>query len=67
MLAHAHDNRGPVATKSVSVCLGLALIAVTLRVIARRASKAPLKADDYWIFISLVRAKSDSVQADEPS
>ena len=54
MLRHRSDNRGPAALAAVIVIQGIAAAAVMLRVVARRASKQPLKADDHWIFLTWV-------------
>lgn len=53
-LENTHDNRAPNIIVSYTVCLSLAFIAVALRFVARRVSKASLRADDWWIVISLV-------------
>lgn len=37
------------------VCIALATIAVGLRLLARRASKAGVKSDDYMMIFALVR------------
>ena len=46
----------PRIVASYATCLSLAYIAVVLRFIARRISRAPLQADDLTIFIALVRS-----------
>ena len=53
-LSHSREDRGKDILSSFVVCVCLATIAVILRLVARRVSKAALKADDYWILISLV-------------
>ena len=39
---------------SMSICLALATVAVILRVVARRMSKASIGKDDHMIFVALV-------------
>lgn len=39
---------------SMSICLALATVAVILRVLARRMSKASIGKDDHMIFVALV-------------
>ena len=51
---HIHDDRGPELVVCVCICLTLAYIAVALRIVGRRVSRAKLQADDCWIFITLV-------------
>lgn len=52
---HINDNRSPDLTISWTICISLAYLAVLLRLIARKVSKAGLKADDYTIILALVR------------
>lgn len=42
----------------VSSVLGgaFAIVFVALRIIARKLASIPMKADDWWIFVSLVRS-----------
>ena len=57
--AHIHENKAPDIIASHVICFVLACIAVTLRFIARRIKKAPIKADDWFIVVALV-SKADS-------
>lgn len=52
--AHIKDNRGPDMVVSTVICISLACIAVLLRLIARRLSKAKIWFDDYMIIVALV-------------
>ena len=52
---HINQNRGPEIVASSITCIALAMIAVGLRLLARRASKAGVKYDDYMIIFALVR------------
>lgn len=53
-LDHIQDNRAPAFIACYATCLALAFIAVLLRFIARRISRASVLADDWWILVSLV-------------
>ncbi|MCJ1450945.1 hypothetical protein MMC28_001279 [Mycoblastus sanguinarius] len=55
-LEHIHDNRAPDIVVSYAICASMAYIAVIMRLIARRISKAPLQADDHMILVALVIA-----------
>ena len=52
---HIHQNRAPDIIASYVTCLSLACIAVVLRFVARRISRASLQADDMTILAALVR------------
>ena len=58
-VANIHDNRAPDLVVSTTVCLSLACVAVSLRLIARRLSKAKVWFDDYMIIVALVSTDSD--------
>ena len=53
---HIRQDQVPRIVASYATCLSLAYIAVVLRFIARRISRAPLQADDLTISIALVRS-----------
>lgn len=53
-LAHINEDRSEALIVSHTICLVLAGIAIVLRLIARRMSKAALKADDYMIILAFV-------------
>ena len=53
-LAHIHDNRSPDIVISAAICISLAIIAVALRLFARRLSKVKILADDYTTICALV-------------
>lgn len=53
-LAHIDDDRSKSLIVSHTLCLVLAGIAIVLRLIARRMSKAAIKADDYMIIVAFV-------------
>lgn len=48
------DDRGMQVIMVTAVFLFIATLFVILRLIARRIKRAPLGADDYWIFAALV-------------
>ena len=52
---HIRHDRVPNIIASYAIYLSLACIAVMLRFVARRSSRASLKADDLTIVIALVR------------
>ena len=56
-LEHIHQDQVPNIIASYATCLSLAYIAVVLRFVARRTSRASLRADDLTIFIALVRVE----------
>lgn len=53
-LAHIRDNRASNIVVSSVICISLATIAVMLRLLARRLSKAKILADDYMMIFALV-------------
>lgn len=57
-LEHIRQDRAPNIIASYAICLSLACIAVVLRFVARRISRASLQADDFTVAIALVRIKS---------
>jgi hypothetical protein len=57
MMAHAHDDRRPNYIAANSICIGLAAIAVVLRLLSRFLAQIKLGFDDYTICISLVSAQ----------
>lgn len=61
-LEHATEDRSAHVIAAVVTCLCLAFIAVGARFFARKATKTPLGADKWMIFIALVRV-SHSPQA----
>ena len=52
---HIRQNRAPDIIASYVTCLSLACIAVVLRLVARRISRASLQVDDMTIVAALVR------------
>lgn len=52
--AHINDDRRIGIAVSNGVCLGVAVIAVTLRYVSRRLTKSKNLADDWWAWIGLV-------------
>lgn len=52
--AHINEDRGPALAAAFIVLMTLATLAVILRLLARRLIKAPLKADDWTMVLSLV-------------
>ena len=53
-IEHYKGTYAPEIHVSLSICLGLATVAVILRVVARRMSNASLRQDDHMIFFALV-------------
>lgn len=53
-LAHIDEDRSEALIVSHTICLVLAGVAIVLRLIARRMSKAAIKADDYMIIAAFV-------------
>jgi hypothetical protein len=54
-LAHSNDNRGPSVITVTTIFIACALIAVTLRLVTRKAIvKLSWQADDYAILVALV-------------
>lgn len=51
---HINETRVLALDVATYICLPMAFIAVILRVLSRRISKVPLKADDWCIFVGLV-------------
>lgn len=52
---HISQNRGPDIVVSTTICIALAIMAVGLRLLARRVSKAGVISDDYMMIFALVR------------
>jgi len=52
--AHIQQNRQLGIAVSNGICLGLAFIAVLLRITARRLAHTRIGVDDWWAWISLV-------------
>ena len=57
-LAHIDEDRSVALIVSHTICLVLAGFAIVLRLIARRMSKAAIKADDYMIIVAFVSGPS---------
>ena len=55
MQAHISDDKRPQLIVASVVPLSLACVAVILRLVARRRSRVPLLAEDWWICTALVR------------
>lgn len=53
-LAHLHDTRGPATIAACAVLSVLSTLAILLRILVRRQTKAKFEADDYTIFVTLV-------------
>ena len=53
--AHIGDNRKADLIVAQAICVPLALIAVILRILARRIVKAPILGDDIMIIAGMVR------------
>ncbi|MCJ1264853.1 hypothetical protein MMC22_004728 [Lobaria immixta] len=58
-LAYIDEDRSKALIVSHTVCLALAGIAIVLRLIARRMSKAAIKADDYLIIVAFFLAAGE--------
>lgn len=56
-LTHLHDTRGPLTIAACAVLSALSTLAIFLRVLARRQAKVKFEADDWTIFVTLVRSK----------
>ena len=52
--AHIHEDRSTGLTVAYVIALVVSTITVALRIVARRISKTPLKADDFTIILALV-------------
>ena len=52
--AHLHDDRSLGLKVTFVISLLISTLAVVLRIVSRRVSNAPLKADDYTIVVALV-------------
>ena len=61
-LAYIDEDRSKALIVSHTVCLALAGIAIVLRLIARRMSKAAIKADDYLIIVAFVSCLFRSIE-----
>ena len=61
-LEHLHENRAMEDVVPTMIVLGLATLAVPLRLYSKRMISARLKADDYLIIIAWVLAASCAVQ-----
>ena len=55
MLAHIHDDRGPILIGVTCMFLVLCITATSARFLARRITRASLAADDYLALAALVR------------
>ncbi|KAL9007899.1 MAG: hypothetical protein Q9173_006919 [Seirophora scorigena] len=53
---HIHDDRSNEIIAALGICLGIAIIAVLLRFVARHLKRAPLEADDWTIVAGLLCA-----------
>ena len=51
---HINETRMPALDIATYICLPTAYISIIFRIVSRRISKVPLKADDWWIFVGLV-------------
>ncbi|KAK0517030.1 hypothetical protein JMJ35_000185 [Cladonia borealis] len=51
---HINETRVPALDIATYICLPAAFIAVIFRILSRRISEVPLKADDWWIFVGLL-------------
>lgn len=52
--AHLGDTRGPLTITTCAVLSVLSTLAISLKVLVRRQTKAKFEADDYTIFVTLV-------------
>lgn len=55
MLAHIHEDRGPILIGVTCMFLVLCITATSARFLARRITGAALAADDYLVLAALVR------------
>ncbi|KAL8956223.1 MAG: hypothetical protein Q9193_006193 [Seirophora villosa] len=55
-LQHIHDDRSNEIIAALGVCMGIAIIAVLLRFVARHLKRAPLEGDDWTIVAGLLCA-----------
>ena len=55
MLAHIHEDRGPILIGVTCMLLVLCIAATSARFLARRITRAPLATDDYLVLAALVR------------
>ena len=53
-MSHIKDDRQKEMIVSSAICIAIAIIAVILRLVARRLSRAKIMADDYMIIVALV-------------
>lgn len=63
-LQHIHDDRSNEIIAALGVCLGIAIIAVLLRFVARHLKRAPLEGDDWTIVAGLVSTSKDYSRTD---
>lgn len=56
MMAHPNDTKVPNLIACGAITLGLAYLAVVLRIVARTKTAFRMGADDYLIILSLVRS-----------
>lgn len=61
MLAHIHDDRGPILIGVTCMFLVLCITATSARFLARRITRAALAADDYLVLTALVRERERSL------
>ena len=54
MEEHVKDSRVPGMIATTIVCAIASILAIGLRLLARRLASLHLKADDWWIIVSLV-------------
>ena len=54
MKEHINDSRQTEMVTTTVVCGIASIAAIALRIFARRLAHLQLKADDWWIFVSLV-------------
>ena len=60
MEKHITDDRRPDVIVANAMCLGIALIAVVLRIWSRRLAKVQFGLDDYSVVLALVRSPAPS-------
>lgn len=67
-LLHWNDDRAPFVSAYSIASFSAAFIAVSLRLIARKIAKVPLKQDDYLIVVALVCSPHNAILfgTDEP-